>query len=394
MIRLRTTLFTFMLMGSMPNYVSANEHHDAAHEPDAPKAEAKNLEGAVVALNTKSGKSVKEGDLIDAGPHVLALTDRDNRKFELSPHSVASFENGGFRLLRGSALAESSRESVLRTGSARIDFVGKVAMSYDFKEHSTSAFVLEGEARMVNPGSETQSLRLERFRGAALEVGEVLPRLIRSLDVGGVKEWLEGYAWPDENVVEMLKGMPEALAVETPRAASHLATTRLEDYFSAVDGPEELGAPDYYEKKFQDPDQSMAEAKNKKSSGNKSMSPESAALIALPNTGINLGFDLPPEVISADQKEKEVWEAMLKNPPKKRAPASVKPSKRGARGPASVAAKPENGDPTIDAVLARLRKVSSREPVISGPSAPGGRGPSSVNTGSVPDPVYDFSQNF
>jgi hypothetical protein len=58
--------------------------------------------------------------------------------------------------------------------------------------------------------------------------------------------------------------------------------------------------------------------------------------------------------------------------------------------------KKENGlDPEVNAVLERLRAVKEKAPVISeNPRPATSRGPASVGIDAVPDPVYDYSQNF
>lgn len=439
----RMLLFTMILMGALPNRVDASEAahgHAPAHETvapneavahavaaavkeaapaaghaksaapahhestehlatevaEAPAAEhapaASAAKGPVVALDASSGRSFREGEMIEAGPKVLSLVDKKNNKIDLAPASVAEFgEAGMFRLLRGSAVAETKGESSLRTSSARVDFAGRVAISYDHKESSTSAFVLDGEARVVNAHGEDQSLRLERYRGATMVVGEVMPQLIRQLDVGGVRSWLAGYAWPNDKMNELLQALPEAMASAPSRPAG--PRHKLEDYFSAIDTADENGQPDYYDRKFQDPDAAVAAANQPKSAVAKPLTPEEAALIALPSTKIDLGFSLPPEVLSADEKARELRKAVRSaGKEDSRLPASVK-NKKG-HAPASVQ-KAESGDPEINAVLARLRSVQAKEPVISSvPEFPKARGPSSVNGGAVPDPVYDYSQNF
>jgi hypothetical protein len=223
-------------------------------------------------------------------------------------------------------------------------------------------------------------------------VGEVMPRLIRQLDIGGVRTWLAGYAWPEAKMSEFLQALPEAMAEAKPKAEMPGAH-KLEDYFSAIDTADESSQPDYYERKFQDPDHSVAAANAPKVTGPKALTPEEAALISLPTTKIDLGFDLAPEVLSAEQKAREV-EGILKKLAHvgDRLPASVKKPKGHA--PASVR-KVDGGDPEINAVLGRLRGIQGKDPVISSlPELPKGRGPSSANGGAVPDPVYDYSQNF
>lgn len=406
----RMLLFTMILMGALPNRVDANEHgaHEPAHAEAAPaaaplatevgepspEAEAHAVKtaapaGPVVALDAAAGRSYREGEMIEAGAKGLSLVDKKNNKIDLSPFTVAEFgEGGAFRLLRGAVVAESRGESFVRTSGARVDYTGRLAVSYDHKESSTSAFVLDGEARVVNAHGEDQSLRLERYRGATMVVGDVMPQLIRQLDVGGVRSWLAGYAWTPERINEYVQAVPEAMATAPAKPAGPQA--KLEDYFSAIDTAEEEDQPDYYNRKFQDPTAAVAAANQPKSTAPKALTPEEAALIALPNTKIDLGFNLPPQVLSAEQKQREVAEGIRNAKKATRLPSSVK--KVTGHAPASVSA-PSSGDSDVDAVLARLRDVRGKPPVISGlPEMPGARGPSSG--GAVPDPVYDYSQNF
>lgn len=344
-----------------------------------------------VAMVALSGKPVRAGEIFTAADKVVLLIDRSNTRIELAPRAAAEFDDSGqMKLLRGSALVESRAERTLRTSSAQVEFSGRVLVSYDHKERSTSAFVFEGEARMVNPHQADRSLRLERLRGATLEVGGIFPQLIRDLNFAAVESWMKGYAWPEERSRELLKGLPQELSASAKPAATHLQETKLEDYFSSIETADEFSQPDYYEKKFSDPDEVVAEANSKKDGG-RTISPEEAALIALPNTKIDLGF----EILGFEQKAKEV--AAL------RPPGSSE--KKASRGLASVKPKPkaepkalppsDGLDPEVSEVLERLRGISAKPAVISQvPGNSSSRSPASVPTDVVPDPVYDFSENF
>ncbi|HEY8279358.1 MAG TPA: hypothetical protein VIH99_07035 [Bdellovibrionota bacterium] len=364
--------------------------HDAPAKSAAHKKEEHIASGLVVAMDTASAKSLRVGEIYTAGGKPAVLVGRLNQRFELSPHSVVEFdEQSNFRLLRGSAVVESHDEASLSTAGARVQFVGKTLVSYDHKEKSSSVFVLEGEARLVNPHRADGTLRLSRFRGATLVVGEILPQLIRQLDVGMVNSWLAGYSWPEAKRKELLNAMPGQPVVVKKETAKHLEETKIEDYFSSIDTADELHQPDYYEKKFDDPDKVVAE-QNSKSGAGKVLSPEEAALISLPKTQIDLGFDLGPEFLTAEEKQKEVAGVDTRKPAS-RGPASVSPSTVAkARKKKAVVVQ---GDPDVNLVLERLRQVRSANPAISQVPARG-RGPASVATPVVPDPVYDYSQNF
>ncbi|MGZ3656413.1 MAG: hypothetical protein ACXVCS_12705, partial [Bdellovibrionota bacterium] len=93
--------------------------------------------------------------------------------------------------------------------------------------------------------------------------------------------------------------------------------------------------------------------------------------------------------LTADQKSKEVARP---EPPSRntRAPASVKKAVKAHKKAAVLA---EQGDPEVNQVLERLRQVRNGNSAVSqAPSRT--RAPSSVEQSPVPDPVYDYSQNF
>jgi hypothetical protein len=342
-----------------------------------------------VAMNAEKGTPVYAGEIFSVGKQAVKLVDKLNAKIELAPYSVAEFsENGDFKLMRGSALVEARGERTLRTSTASLDFNGRVLLSYDHKEKSTSAFVLDGEARMLNPAEEGSSLRLERYRGATLEMGGILPQLIRQLDLGSLNAWMKGYAWPEDRSQEILKHLPAAMTVADKSAPTHLEEAKIEDYFSSIDTEDDSDSqPDYYERKFADPDAVVAEAKSKKSSAAKSISPEEAALITLPSTKIDLGF----EVIGSPEKAAELNRLGKKHAPTpKRSIASVKP--KAVRVERQEEANSE--DREVNEVLQRLRGIEPRKPVVSGVPAHGSRFPASINPSVVPDPVYDLSENF
>jgi hypothetical protein len=345
----------------------------------------------VAAMDEKSGGAVNAGVLITAGGESAVYISRNNQRIELSPRSMGEFdEKGGFRLLRGSAYAESTTESSMNTSGARLVFVGKALVSYDHNEKSTSAFVLEGEARLENAHRNDSTVRLQRYRGATLVVGDVLPRLVRQLDVGAVQSWLKGYSWPEKRSKEILDGMPGEPQIAKPDVPKNLEDTKIADYFSSIETADEFHQPDYYAKKFEDPDKAIADANSKHGAG-KRLSPEEAALISLPKTQIDLGFDLGPEFLTADQKAKEVSRVgRAMNVVNKRTPASVSTKAAKAVKRAAAPRPGDTGDSDVNLVLERLRQVRAEGNVSEAPA----RTPASVDTPVVPDPVYDYSQNF
>lgn len=342
----------------------------------------------VVAIDNASGAAVRAGVLVTANGKPRVLVDRNNVRFELGPHSVVEFSpEGELKLLRGMIFAVSDAERSVRTSSAKIDFLGRLLLSYDHKEKSTSAFVLEGQARVVNPHESDRTLRLERFRGATMVVGDVVPQLVRQLDFAAVDNWLKGYSWTEARRAELLKELPHEKWSSDRKPAAHLADTKLEDYFSSIEAADESEQPDYYRRKFADPDQVIAEQNAEKKGASKTMTPEEAALISLPSTRIQLDFELPLEVVTGREKEAEVRELGRET--------------SGSRSIASVAEKKpshprippravKQGDPDVQAVLERLRSLKSGNTVFSGPV----RKPASQAPSPVPDPVYDYSENF
>lgn len=344
--------------------------------------------GPVVAIDNASGEAVRAGALVAVNGSPRVLVDRNNVRFEVGPHSVVEFSaEGEFKLLRGTVLASSDTERSLRTSSAKVDFLGRLLVSYDHKEKSTSAFVLAGEARVVNPHESDRTLRLERFRGATMVVGDVVPQLVRQLDFAAVDSWLKGYSWSEARRADVLKELPQAAWSSDRKPAAHLADAKLEDYFSSIDTADEAGQPDYYRRKFADPDQVIAEQNAAKKGASKTMTPEEAALISLPSTRIALDFEMPLQVVSGREKEAELRRIPAQAPT--RAIASVPEKKPAARS--VIAPRPvKQGDPEVELVLERLRSLKSGNAVFSGPL----RRPASATASPVPDPVYDYSENF
>jgi hypothetical protein len=344
-----------------------------------------------MAISSATGQAVHVGDLFSLGAKPDVLVDQANTKFQLAPYSVVEFEpDGHLKLLRGAVLAESASGSQVKTSEADVEFRGRALVSHDHEARSTSAFVLEGQARMVNAADADRSLRLDRFHGATLEVGGELPQLIRQLDVSSLDSWLKGYAWPDENRQEILASVPPHMDVAKQAEPAHLRNVKLEDYFSSIDNGDDADQPDYYEKKYGDYD-GGATAANAHKAAAKTLSPEEAALISLPSTKIDLGFD----IIGPEKKAQELEHVLARSRKAARhreAGRALASVSRPKAEPAPAAA--QAGDPDVNAVLARLRSIKQEPPVVSRWPEPGSRrGPASVG-GVVPDPVYDYSENF
>lgn len=344
-----------------------------------------NLAEAKTAALDDNGRSIKVKDLVNGGNIGIEGVSLNDTRFHASPLTMFEFnEAGNPKLFRGLLFVENEKEAVIETTGSKIDFRGAAIVSYDAKINSTSVFVLNGEARITADLGEGRSLRLERYQGATLEAGESLPSLTRQLGLADLKSWLSGYKVSKEKVDSILAGMPNTMAPQRDHSPEHLARVKLEDYFSSIDAADEFSQPDYYDQKFKDPDILMLE-QNLKQAKRKTLNPEEAALIALPSTKIDLGFDV---MTLADQDKERVIE---KKPDVSRKLASVEKKKK-----AEVAKKavPEH-DPEVSEILYRLRALdpNSKEALNPQPkrSSPA-REPASKPV--VPDLVYDYSQNF
>ncbi len=377
-------------------------HESVSHEGVSHKVVTRTSEHRVrelaptVAMREPSGKAIRAKEIFQAANQTEIFVTRKNLRVELAPFSVVELdEEGDLKLLRGSALFETKVPQTVRTSSATLDIVGRALASYDHKERASSAFVLEGESRISNANGKDKSLRLERFQGASLEIHSVMPQMIRQLDVAALDQWLTGYSWPKNRRTDFFQSIPAKLSVEQNTVKEHLAEVKLEDYFSSIETADEFQQPNYYQQKFADPDQVVAEANAKKADASRPLSPEEAALIALPNTRI----DIDMEILGVSQKQLELLKGENEKSAGRSLASESKPKKRVEK---KVPAKEVVGDPDIHAVLERLRAVKSREPVLSNqPSVELRRGPASVGTNAVPkgidavpDPVYDYSQNF
>ncbi len=381
--------FLLMTMWASSGWASdVSESSDTESDQTTPAARGPVSTSPTVAMREPSGKPIRAAELFQATNKIEVFVTKQNLRVELAPYSVVELNTEGeVKVLRGSALFESRSEATVKTTSAAVDLLGKTLLSYDHKDRTTSAFVLEGEARISNPNGKDKSLRLEKFRGASLEIHFVMPQMIRQLDIASLDGWLAGYSWPKEKRTKFLGDLPAQLSVEEVPVKEHLAEVKLEDYFSSIETADEFNQPDYYQKKFADPDQVVAEANAKKADASRPLSPEEAALIALPSTKI----DIDMEVLGVAQKQKELLN-VSEEKQATRAIASVVKPRVVKKSPE----KKENGlDPEVNAVLERLRAVKEKAPVISeNPRPATSRGPASVGIDAVPDPVYDYSQNF
>jgi hypothetical protein len=201
---------------------------------------------------------------------------------------------------------------------------------------------------------------------------------------------MKGYAWPEAKRAAVLKGLPSEMSASAEvenDVPAHLEGVKIEDYFSAIDNADDSSQPDYYERRFADPDTAVAEAKAAKAP-KRGMSPEEAALITLPSTRLDLGFS----VLGTEQYARDMKKAKPRTLPKevKRSLASV-PLKPKNIPEAPSQAPAQDG---VSRILERLRGLEPKEPIVSSYPAQDNRGPASVAPSVVPDPVYDYSENF
>ena len=363
----------------------------------------------VAAMDAAKGTPIEAETLISSHGSKLMLVDQKNIKIEMAPYSVAEFSNEGvFKLLRGSAMLETNEERTAATNSAQIDFSGTMVVTFDHKEKSTSAFVVEGEARLKNPHEPDFSLRLDRGRGASMILGDVYPSLVRDISPAQVDSWLKGYAWEAKDrehfVSAFSSGGGRGLAVvANSKKVEEESPVKLEDYFAAIDDDR----PDLYERKFSkdvSADKIVETAQiERKIASEKTVAPEEAAMISMPTNKINLDLGLPEVFASSDEAFADVA-AQLKR--ERRGSEKEPERKLAAVGEARVVSPTkkskhkERGEAVSDTV-ARLMEIRNArkgaQAVRSGSSgyspADGGRAPAAINS-PIPDPVYDFSENF
>ena len=352
-------------------------------------------EKVVVAVESTSQTPVTSGTLLTTGSREKNLVDRDNMKIILGPQSVAEFNGKGvFRLLRGSANLESPTEREFYTTNATVRFVGRMLVSFDHAERSTSSFVLSGEARVQNPFETERTIIISRHQGASLVTGEVYPTLVRGLDLAQVDEWLKGYHWNTGRRAALLQGVPKAdeirsliaeksqelEAENSPEGRVGQKQNPLSDYFASV--YEQEAVPERHEeyKAIEDKAEKVAVKEPEVI-----LSPEHAAIIPLPETKISSDFDILSQEDATLEKKLPPQEVPLKSVTRKIASLPKVPK----AAPRVLA--PE------EAAIARLRSIrrESGGPVSRAPASIGqSASRPQVGTSLVPDPVYDLSENF
>lgn len=364
----------------------ADSDHHAASSP-AGLGEAtetlvpKSSPGSVVAVDAASGDSVRANTLIHTRQAVRTLIDKRNMRVELGPGTVAEFlESGALQVYRGSACLTSTENRGASTANALVEFTGRILLSFDAEEKSTSVFLVDGSGQVRNPHHPEKALPLGGSQGATLLTGDVYPNLIRSLDRVRADTWLEGYGWNAKQREAFFTALPKsnrapAGKIEASAEKNQDATVeKLAEYFPAID--ETQPQPRYYEEKFSGESVSQKRTRRDEQLRN----PELAASIPLPTTKINLDMDF--EVVPFKKLDHRA-----------RKPAS-QPKAKAVQQKAVAQTSAEDAD--VTAALQRLQQLhqdkgqdNGRKPAIS-------RRPAGVPAGEspIPDPVYDFSENF
>jgi hypothetical protein len=272
------------------------------------------------AIDTNTGKTVSIDEVILSGKkNSRFLTDSKNLRIELGPSASAIFDkDGNFRLLRGSAILSSASERIFSTVNAKVKFIGKLVASYDYREESSSAFVVYGSASIESANTEQSARQLKRLEGATLIAKEQYPNLLRNLSFSQADSWLNRYGWPSVRRSEILAGLPEKtdVASETNTGPGipvdeSTATRELASYFPTE---KEAEGPRVYEKTFSNSamrGKEFGEVEQKLASGDEIqiIAPEEAAVIVLPE------IDLGPGIRLSAQREG--------TSPKTRKPASL-----------------------------------------------------------------------
>ena len=303
----------------------------------------------VAAVDPSNGQPVYVKELVQSKAEPKSLVDSDNFKIEMAPYSVVEFlGDGSVSMLRGSVYVESKKERKILTPASQYEFIGQLVLSYDYKERSSSGFVMQGQARMQNPHQADHSAMLDKNQGATMVVGDVYPTAVRGLDPKKTAEWLTGYGWGEEKKNFFLKGFPaQGVASRSPAledvSPEKLATkvgdpmitkeqalvgtnTKLEDYFSSIDTGDDK--PHYYEDKLSTTAQ-LGGDEFKKNQKKKGLDPEDAALIPLPNVRIDTEL---PKLTVVSPEEQKIYEEQITAPTK----VAKKDGKKSGRGLASV----------------------------------------------------------
>lgn len=358
---------------------------------DASLAYGADAAKTIVALEANSHSAIESGSILATGTREKTFVDKQNMNIVMGPQSVGEFSGQGvFRLLRGSAYIESKSERSFQTTNATVDFIGRVLVSFDHHERSTSVFALAGETRMHNSFEADRTIVVSRHQGATLVTGEVYPNLVRGIDLAETNNWLKGFHWSEERRQEFLRDVPKIDELRTmmaeqtkkieeqadPEGRVGLKKNPLSDYYSSIYDQGEL--PKKHEEYKAIDEKPQALVANKTPEAEVVMSPEHAAIIALPDNKINLDFT---DVLSQAEQEAEPKAKVLE------------PVREPVRKIASLPKKVVHKAPVVlsaeEQVIQRLRQVHGQTAE---------RRPASLSTKKaaslVPDPVYDLSENF
>jgi hypothetical protein len=383
--------------GSEHGHSAHDKPAQAEHKVKAPEIPVRTTSAGeitrVVAMEPAESTAILTQTILTSKGSARTFIDQRNVKIQMAPHSAGEFTaNGEFKLYRGSAYYDSSMSVTTHTTNASVDFVGQVFVTYDYKEKSSSAFVVKGEARVKNPSNAERFIRLEKNQGATMLSGDVYPNMIRGLDITKVDSWLAGYGWSANDRSIMLASVPAQQKTEPERKPA-TTDSRLVDYFSSIQADEDEERPHYYEDKYE-----LAMTGTLDSNPYKpKLAPESAAMIVLPDTKIDKelfteildGSNEMPVAVMTQQKSVDRKPAGLEyvDRPTNRKVSAVKPVKKDSQ------------DADVQNVLDRLNNLAPAPHI----NAQKSRAPASVAVPVAPkkavshvvaDPVYDFSENF
>lgn len=369
--------------------------------PDSSAARGKT--GNIVAVETQSQTGISTGMILTTGSQEKRFVDNQNMKIVLAPQSVAEFSGQGvFRLMRGSAYLDSNKvERRVNSTNAGINFNGRVLMTFDHREHSTSCFVIVGEAKMLNLYEAERTIPVSKNQGASLVTGEIYPTLVRGLNLADAEDWLKGYNWSTVRRKEFLRELTQTVEMtKMAENAKEKPSADEEDVYQPGAKPNPLA--DYYTTIYEQQNipnkheeyKEVLETKKEevvKKDPDFVMSPEQAAVVPLPDTKISTEFS---NILSEEEYRTEE-----KMPPAPTNDVVVERKIASVAKPRVAKSAPKVLSPE-EKVLAHLRSISGQEEMESRPV---GRGPASieapttkkVKSGSlVPDPVYDLSENF
>lgn len=340
-------------------------------------------ETRVQAIDAASGQAVPAESIVTSPRDASRVfVGTNNTRVELAAGGSGFFDaEGMFQLVRGSAVVDSAAGTTVRTVNAAISLTGKAIFSYDFREESTSAFVVFGQAKLENRANPDSKRTLARHQGATLVTGDFYPTVLRNLDFTKADAWLTRYGWSQAKRAELLHGLPDGadarqLASLTEHNQEKSRVSReLASYFP-VASPREEGPrkyeSDYTSSAMRGQEHSEVEAKLAKGEEIEIISPEQAAVIVLPEIDLGPGIRLSAQREDAPAKKARKPASLAKvksfTPSAHPAPAKGKArvATQSAAAPAATGAPaPAGVDPAISSALDRLNQVDAAAASVS-----------------------------